>query len=522
MEGRGTRGMADAVSEDEGGVVGEEGVLGDLEQWEQQQDSQLLGSVSMGRGRRGREESAGEVFALSGTDSDSDLELPTVKKLRKKQKKAEKKKGVLTGMSESDLGSEEEEEEGDSRRWGSKKQYYYGGNTGEEQQEELQDSDLEEDRIEEQEAAKLQTRQLELMDEEDFMDAFVVKTSEAAPEKVEETKAAIRDLTKLSRKEQSKLFRQQNPEFAGVVADYQLKMAEAVKLSRVAALASAGSLPRGPVLEYVRDKLELLLNYCTNITAYLMFKSRGASLTLHPVTGRLVQYRQLLDQLQQADAVVMPQVEQLLSRLEAGESIQNVVKEEKRKARRESERNKSKPLKFGQIEMKSKEKKKKKRKAEDAMEQGAPDMTGLTLDEIKAVELFKAIKSKKSKKEEELGIESEVEDPAGSELDVEETEDTRTIQDGEAEPTYNDGNENIGDEDEEEKRAITYKIAKNKGLTPKRSKLQRNPRVKNRMKFEKAKKRRKGAVREIRDQSQKYGGEVSGINKRVKKGVKIQ
>ena len=257
-----------------------------------------------------------------------------------------------------------------------------------------------------------------------------------------------------------------------------------------------------------------------------MFKSRGASLTLHPVTGRLVQYRQLLDQLQQADAVVMPQVEQLLSRLEAGENIQNMVKEEKRKARRESERKKSKPLKFGQTEKKSKEQKKKskKRKAEDAMEQGAPDMSNLTLDEIKAVELFKAIKSKKSRKDEQLEIESEVEDPAGSELDVEETEteDTRTIQDGEAESTYNDGNENVGDEDEEEKRAITYKIAKNKGLTPKRSKLQRNPRVKNRMKFEKAKKRRKGAVREIRDQSKKYGGEVSGINKRVKKGVKIQ
>merc|ERR1719427_1779139 len=217
----------------------------------------------------------------------------------------------------------------------------------------------------------------------------------------------------------------------------------------------------------------------------------------------------------------MPQVEQLLSRLEAGENIQNIVKEEKRKARRESERKKSKTLKFGQTEKKSKEQKKKskKRKAEDAMEQGAPDMSNLTLDEIKAVELFKAIKSKKSRKDEQLEIESEVEDPAGSELDVEETEDTRTIQDGEAESTYNDGNENVGDEDEEEKRAITYKIAKNKGLTPKRSKLQRNPRVKNRMKFEKAKKRRKGAVREIRDQSKKYGGEVSGINKRVKKGL---
>lgn len=45
------------------------------------------------------------------------------------------------------------------------------------------------------------------------------------------------------------------------------------------------------------------------------------------------------------------------------------------------------------------------------------------------------------------------------------------------------------------KRAITYQIAKNKGLTPHRKKEQRNPRVKHRNKFRKAKIRRKGAVR---------------------------
>merc|ERR1712002_166148 len=87
--------------------------------------------------------------------------------------------------------------------------------------------------------------------------------------------------------------------------------------------------------------------------------------------------------------------------------------------------------------------------------------------------------------------------------------------------TYNDTND-LEEEEEAEKRAITYKIAKNKGLMPKRSKLQRNPRVKNRMKFEKAKKRRKGAVREVRDQNHKYSGEASGLNVRVKKGVKIK
>lgn len=50
-------------------------------------------------------------------------------------------------------------------------------------------------------------------------------------------------------------------------------------------------------------------------------------------------------------------------------------------------------------------------------------------------------------------------------------------------------------EDSDMKRGITFQIAKNKGLTPHRKKEQRNPRVKNRNKYRKAKIRRKGQVR---------------------------
>ena len=78
-----------------------------------------------------------------------------------------------------------------------------------------------------------------------------------------------------------------------------------------------------------------------------------------------------------------------------------------------------------------------------------------------------------------------------------------------------------GEDESEERRAITYQIQKNKGLQPKRSKLNRNPRVKHRVKFQKAKVRRKGQVREVRTEVKKYGGEMSGINARVKKGIKL-
>merc|ERR1719186_1760314 len=210
------------------------------------------------------------------------------------------------------------------------------------------------------------------------------------------------------------------------------------------------------------------------------------------------------------DKVVMPQVEEVLRRVDKGEELKQIVREERRKVKRELERKNQKPLKFGKQDIEETEM---KTKAENDV--GVSVMEGLTQEEKMAVELYQVIK--KSRNNEDLeDDEDELDGDIG--LDTREDEPEDDVMD-EAN-TYNDKNE-IEHEEDEEKRAITYKIAKNKGLMPKRSKLQRNPRVKNRMKFEKAKKRRKGAVREVRDQKQKYSGEASGMNIRVKKGVKI-
>ena len=187
-----------------------------------------------------------------------------------------------------------------------------------------------------------------------------------------------------------------------------------------------------------------------------------------------------------------------------------LVREEKRRARRAVEGGRRKQLSLlakeqEQVVPEKKRKRKKQRSEGEALE----NLASLTHDERMAVELYNVIK--KTKKNEDLE-ESPDEDGLVESLQTADTTE-------EKEATTNDAVEY--DEEGEEKRAITYKIAKNKGLMPKRSKLQRNPRLKNRMKFEKATKRRKGAVREIRDQKSKYGGEASGVNVRVKKGVKL-
>ncbi|MCI4390176.1 hypothetical protein PDJAM_G00118400 [Pangasius djambal] len=74
----------------------------------------------------------------------------------------------------------------------------------------------------------------------------------------------------------------------------------------------------------------------------------------------------------------------------------------------------------------------------------------------------------------------------------------------------------------ESKRGITYQMAKNKGLTPKRKKIDRNPRVKHREKFRRAKIRRKGQVLDVRREETRYSGELSGIRAGIKKSIKLK
>merc|ERR1712111_73229 len=162
-----------------------------------------------------------------------------------------------------------------------------------------------------------------------------------------------------------------------------------------------------------------------------------------------------------------------------------------------------------------KKKGKKKKKDKPRKENDTAD-EGLTRDEMMALEIYDSIRKNKSKEESE--DESEEEEDVDNQEEGEE-ESSEAVED--PVNTYNNVNEDLEEGDIDEKRGVTYQMAKNKGLTPKRSKLQRNPRVKNRMKYTKALKRRKGAVREVREQSSKYGGEASGINMRVKKGVKF-
>lgn len=75
------------------------------------------------------------------------------------------------------------------------------------------------------------------------------------------------------------------------------------------------------------------------------------------------------------------------------------------------------------------------------------------------------------------------------------------------------------DDDAAGPRSVTRAILANKGLTPHRSKSVRNPRVKKRQKFEKAKKKissQKAVYKGGVSDSGRYEGEKSGISQVVK------
>lgn len=511
--------LQDAVSDEETNeTIWEDQLYDQVDNWERNQEKDVI--AMMQKGRKKVDKGNMEMYALSG-DSDSDLEIPKIKKIKKKKGKQssikearEKAAAELEMLDEDFIGSDDDGKEPEDQigAFGDKREHFYGGNSGFVHDKDYEsESEFEGDVEEEKEGRLIQAKQMDRLQEEDFMGAFGADiTANDAKEKDEGAtveEALAPDINQLNPKQLAKLFKQQSPEFDGIVLDFKQRIKEAAKLAKIIQFADQGLLPKGPVTKYVRTKFQILTNYCTNISAYLMFKAKGTNLKLHPVVGRLVEYKNLLDSLEDFDSVVGPQVDKLLERLDAGESIQEIVKEEKRRAKKKMRKQQQTTLKLLQdkkeaVEDKAdeaEEGKQRKRKPEPQ------SLEGLTHDELGAVELYQSIKRKKVDLNEEAVDESDDDNNATESLN----------------PALNDDEEDDVDE-ETKKRNITYEMAKNKGLTPKRNKLNSNPRLKHRKKFEKAVKRRKGAVREIRTETTRYGGEHSGINARVRKGTKIQ
>ncbi|KAL0978691.1 hypothetical protein UPYG_G00173960 [Umbra pygmaea] len=377
-------------------------------------------------------------------------------------------------LSDSDDDDDEEEEEADmdsdlDRRndddelpndlaWGNKKKMYYDSDyvaTKGKSQQEVE----EEDQEEEEEAKNIQRRLAADLSEEDYDLNLLQEFAVEEEEEVEKEERIVKDLKQLSQKEKIKLLKKESPELLDLMQDFKAKLAELKdELQPLLKMVNNGQIPPGKGANYLKTKQLVYLNYCTNISFYLVLKAKRVPAHNHPVIERLLTYRNLINEMGEVDARLAPQLRKLLSA------------ERKNKATRKPAGNKR------------------------VMLSEEPDTD---LDEDAALDFYRKV-------EERLKLKKK----------------GKTLQ-------AKDGLEDVEDyeeweEDPNAKRGITYQMAKNKGLTPKRKKINRNPRVKNRERFRRAIIRRKGQVREVCREETRYSGEMSGIRAGVKKSIKLK
>ncbi|XP_067144480.1 something about silencing protein 10 isoform X2 [Centruroides vittatus] len=368
----------------------------------------------------------------------------------------ENQEEVLGVQDDSDSEDKDSEDDlPDVKAWGKKKSKYYNTDYVDNDYLGYKEGEDEIAQAEENEVLALQKRLDDEIEESDFgIEWFEKKDQIENQESLE--KIGI-DLEALSKEEKLEFLQKNSPELFIFVEDFKSRLAELTeKLEPAWMLIEEHKLPEGCWTDYVVTKYQTILQYCTNISFYMMIKAKGEPTCNHPVMSRLHTYKKMLEKLDAVEKHYLPIVEQLTK----GVDINLIIEKE------ESSSNKDEKM-----------------------------------EEIKTI------------KEINTEIPSDAEDDfclksSGSDADESDYPNNSL--------TSNNNNNT------EEKRSITYEIAKNKGLTPHRKKEVRNPRVRHRKKYERAKVKRKGQFREPMKELQRYGGEISGIRAGVCKSIKLK
>ncbi|KAH8368129.1 hypothetical protein KR084_007488 [Drosophila pseudotakahashii] len=429
----------------------------DLTGSEQEYDAEereILEDLRKQRKKRQQQDPVQEVLAFSDDDDDDD------------QKEDD---DVADLMRDSDIEGAEDDDRDlpNTMDWGSKRSTYYNTDFVDQDYSSYNAQEEEEARAEEEEAKKIQLRLAKRLSEADFQLDDVQAAAGSSDEDDDDDKKAgevtkvTTDLTGLTARERRQLLQKDSPEFIGLTQDFQKHLNEVKDLiTPVLNYVRNHDVPMVPALKYASLYHTTLSTYCSNVAFYLLLKARRSSVKFHPVVKRLVQLKQLVEQLTpRYEEYIRPQLEALLERIQDGDAF-TVLDMAQRKA-----------------------------KLQILNKYSNGEQAEVSSDDDKETEKdAKAVKERDGDDDEEL-----------------------------------DGDEEEDEEDEElARRGITYQMAKNKGLTPHRKKELRNPRVKHRGKYRKALIRRKGAVRTVRKEMQRYGGEMSGIKASVTKSVKFR
>ncbi|CAE6047627.1 unnamed protein product [Arabidopsis arenosa] len=299
------------------------------------------------------------VFDLKGVDDESDEDEEdtedeeesenglTAKMIRQKKYLRAKFGDGDDEMADDDKDKDEEEKRS---TWGGRSGLYHSGDNVDF---DLQSSDDEDLKAEEEEVIRLRREQLgsitaadagldddseEESDRELTMEEISKKGKQATKsitdkkEKddkdthVEEIK---KDINSLSKEEQMDVVYSSAPEIVGLLSELNYAVEELEsKINPVLSKLKEGEISLNGGTRYLEVKQLLLLTYCQSITFYLLLKSEGQPIRDHPVLARLVDIKSLLDKIKELDGELPPGFEESLARSIANGTVQKVVKED--------------------------------------------------------------------------------------------------------------------------------------------------------------------------------------------------
>lgn len=382
---------------------------------------------------------------------------------------------------EDDIADEPEFKLPDERAWGKNKWRYIGTDTSDETiLRKLRRQDEEYAKLEEETARKLQERMAAEL--QDFAADDLIPQEEDSGKLDEGTTDSVveMDLSRLSQAKRLELLQRESPEFIPLIADLQEKCEDLRSfLAPLMEGVRMGQVTSRPICQYITTKYRLVINYVCVLNVYMVTKCQQGTMNDHPIIIRLSQYRQLLEELVPCDDKLRTYLENLIPTIVAAKAAEDTSQAAPEK----------KPGKRKKLQLLSKKdvtKVAKKTKLSDLLEG-----SDLSDDEHHVIKREVENKVAEASSDEE----HKVNEPA----EVEEN-----------------------DLDPEGRRPISYQITKNKGLLPSRSKEQRNPRVRYRKKYQTKLKKRKGQVREVRKEMNRYEGEVSGIRSHTIKSIRIK
>uniref|UniRef100_A0A2M3Z5B9 Putative disrupter of silencing sas10 n=1 Tax=Anopheles braziliensis TaxID=58242 RepID=A0A2M3Z5B9_9DIPT len=389
----------------------------------------------------------------------------------------------------------------DRKAWGSKASAFYGTGYADRDYDGITAQEEELAQLEEEEAKEIQKRLLNEMSEADYLFdpvLFDASGTPAAEQQADSAKSKKKkskpstatkpddeivvegDLSDLTESQKKDMFRKCAPEFASLVDECNRQLAECAEVMEpVLELLKRHNKLNTPFGRLLKQRYDVSLLYCSNIAFYVMLKAQKVPILKHPIVKRVSMIMLLRKKLDEKyDQCIRGQVEQLQAALAAGETI--TFPDERNEEDDAVQTVSKKRTRFGILNQLEAE-------ATSSSDEASRDPYAESEDDVYLAKKLKLLADHHE---------------SGSDQNEEEKE----------------GEDEL---DEEGKRKITYQMAKNKGLTARKRRDQRNIRVKNKLKYRKALIRRKGAIRPVRTETTRYSGE-SSIKPFVKRSIKLK